>query len=387
MRKSFKFKLYNSKRNKELEAHLHGAARAYNHFLALSKRYYRIFKKNISFHKAKTHLTKLKKIEKFSWLCQLNSQTLQDVIERIEKGYKRFFDDLKAKKNTSPPKFKARRRYKSYTLKQSGYKLLVGNKVKIGKRVYKFFKSREIEGKIKTLTIKRDAVGDWFIIFSCELDASQQKVRVRTGKSAGFDFGLKCFLTDHDGNKIESPLFLKSSMKELKKKSRCLSRKKRGSKNRRKARLDRARLHIKVGNQRRDFHFKLCKELSERYDTLFFEDLTLKGMCRLWGRKMSDLGFSEFMTILAYQCRKRGTVVHKIDKWYPSSQTCSTCLKKREAKLELSDRTWTCSCGARHDRDHNAAKNILREGASSLGLCGIKTSYKLAASNSRIPCL
>lgn len=385
MRKSFKFKLYNSKRNKELENQLHCAARTYNHFLALSKRYYRIFKKSLSSHKAKLHLTKLKRLEKFSWLRQLNSQTLQDVVERIEKGYKKFFDDLKTKKKTSPPKFKGRRRYKSFTLKQTGYKLLENNRIKIGKRVFKFFKSREIEGKIKTLTIKRDTVGDWFLVFSCELDASQQKVRARTGKSAGFDFGLKCFLIDNEGSKIESPLFLKGSMKELKKKSRCFSRKRKGSNNRRKARLDLARLHIKVYNQRRDFHFKLGKELTEKYDAMFFEDLTLKGMSRLWGRKMSDLGFGEFMIILDYQARKCGAVVHKIDKWYPSSQTCSTCLKKRETRLELSDRTWTCSCGASHDRDHNAAKNILREGASSLGLCGIKTNYKLAASNSRIP--
>lgn len=372
-----------------MENQLHCAAKTYNHFLALSKRYYRIFKKSLSSHKAKIHLTKLKKLEKFNWLRQLNSQTLQDVIERIEKGYKKFFDDLKAKKKTSPPKFKVRRRYKSYTLKQCGYKLLDGNKVKIGKRVFKFFKSREIEGKIKTLTIKRDTIGDWFLVFSCELDSTSPKeIKPRTGKRAGFDFGLKCFLTDHDGNKIESPLFLKSSMKELKKKSRCLSRKRKGSNNRRKARLDLARLHIKVQNQRRDFHFKLSKELAEKYDALFFEDLTLKGMSRLWGRKMSDLGFGEFMIILEYQCRKRGTVVHKIDKRYPSSQTCSTCLKKRETKLELSDRTWTCSCGASHDRDHNAAKNIFREGASSLGLCANKT-YSLrreeAGSNSRIP--
>ena len=159
---------------------------------------------------------------------KLGSQTSQEVLERIDKGYKKFFRDLKAGIKTSPPKFKASRKYKSFTLKQAGYSLLKDNQIKIGKKVFKFWKSREIEGEIKTLTIKRDSVGDWYLIFSCEVKEFKPiKSNSKTGKIAGFDFGLATFLTNQDDEEIKSELCLNKSLKELKKKSTALSRKKR----------------------------------------------------------------------------------------------------------------------------------------------------------------
>ena len=389
MRKSFKFKLYNhQKRNENLLQQVRVAAGIYNHFLALNKRYFKIFGKSLSLYQAQKHLTKLKKLEKYSWMRKLGSQASQEVLERIDKGFKKFFRDLKSGIKTSPPKFKASRKYKSFTLKQAGYRLLEDNQIKIGKKVFKFWKSREIEGEIKTLTIKRDPVGDWFLIFSCEVEEFKPiKSSSKTGKIAGFDFGLTTFLTNQDDEEIKSELCLKKSLKELKKKSKALSRKKKGSNNRAKARLSLARLHRKVSNQRRDAHFKLAKDLAESHDLMFFEDLNMKWMMKTHGRKASDLGFAEFLSILEHQSKKYGALVHKIDRFYPSSHVCSKCLKKREKKLLLWERTWACTCGAGHKRDHNAAKNILREGASSLGLCDGKTELRSAVSNSRIPLL
>jgi putative transposase len=380
--KTFKFKLYNSKSNKILLRQVFIANRIYNHFLALNMRYYKIYKKHLFSYQACKHLTKLKRLEKFKWMRSLPSQSSQDVIERIDRGYKKFFKGLKSGIKTCPPKFKPRSKYRSFTLKQCGYKLLEGNRIRIGNKIFKFFKSRDIEGKVKRLTIKRDQVGDWFLFIVCEVGALVQKPNLETGKRAGFDFGLKTFLTDHNGETEQSPLFLKQSLKSLKNFGKRLSKKKKGSNNRGRAKVRLARLHRRVKNQRRDFHFKLARKLISKYDLIFLEDLNLKGMRKFWGRKISDLGFYSFVVILEYQCLKYGAQLYKIDRWYPSSQVCSSCLKVKKLKLELLERKWECVCGAVHNRDHNAAKNILREGASSLGLCGIKTEL---APQPRIP--
>ncbi len=174
-------------------------------------------------------------------------------------------------------------KYKSFTLKQAGYKFLDDNRLKIGKRVFKFWKSREIEGKIKTITIKRNPLGELFIFVVTD---SVDKMSVTmTGNSAGFDFGCKVFLTVSDHTEIKSPLFLKQSLKKLKLASRNHSQKKKRSNNREKARKHLVRVHEKVTNRRRDWFWKLAHELTDKFDYLFFETLNLKGMQRLWGRK------------------------------------------------------------------------------------------------------
>jgi putative transposase len=174
--------------------------------------------------------------------------------------------------------------FKSITLKQAGYKLVEGIKLKIGKRIYKYHKSRDIQGIIKTLTIKRDQLGDIYIFFSCELPDIEVN-RAMTGKSAGFDFGLKTFLTPSDDTaEIDAPFFFKQGVKGIKKANKALSSKKKGSNNRKKARLNLARVHERIANQRRDDHFKTANRLAEQYDHLFFEDLHIKAIQMMWGR-------------------------------------------------------------------------------------------------------
>jgi putative transposase len=143
------------------------------------------------------HLTKLKKLPKYEYWNLLGSQAIQDIVQRIDKAYKLFFRNLAHGIKAAPPSFKKVKKYKSFTLKQAGYKLLEGNKILIGKQIFHYFKSREIEGEIKTVTIGRDPPGDIYIYFVCE--TKENEVLPRTGNSVGFDFGLKTFLQGSDG--------------------------------------------------------------------------------------------------------------------------------------------------------------------------------------------
>ena len=362
--KTFQFKLYNHKRNRHLLRQINLAAEIYNHCIALHKRYYRLYGKHLSANTLKKHLTKLKKLDKYAHWTQLGSQAIQDIAERIDRGYKLFFRNLKAGIKSSPPNFKKRIKYKSFTLKQAGYFLLQDNYIRIRKRIYRYFKSRDTEGKIKTLTVKRDPLGDIYIFIVTDAETKLFNVP-RTGKSVGYDFGLKTFLTASDGNDVQSPLFFRQSAKKA---SQDLSSKQRRSNNREKARLNLARTHRKIANQRSDFHWKLASRITSEYDFLFFEDLVLKGMQRLWGRKISDLGFYSFLQKVKYYVQIKGKHIGFIDRFYPSSKTCSDCGFVFK-ELQLRQRSWKCAeCGATHDRDRNASVNIESVGASTLGL-------------------
>jgi putative transposase len=305
----------------------------------------------------------------FFW-NNLGSQAIQDVAQRIDRAYKLFFRSLTRGVRTAPLSFKKVRRYRSFTLKQAGYKLLPDNRITIMGKEYKYFKSREIGGEVKTLTVKRDALGDFWLCLATDEDI--EPIEARSGESVGLDFGLKTFLTASDGEKIESPLFMRRASGKIKKLSRKLGKKKRGSKNRDKARLNLARAHRKIANQRKDFHFKVALALAVRYAFVFIGDLNIKAMQRMWGRKISDLGHAQFLNILAWQMYKHGAQGAKIDRFYPSSKTCSSCLYILP-ELPLSVREWVCpKCNAAHDRDVNAAKNILRAGASALKGEGVR---------------
>jgi putative transposase len=368
--KTYSFKLYQHKRNKHLHRTINAASNIYNHCIALHKRYYRLFGKHLNKNKLMKHMAKLRKKNEY-WLL-VGSQAMQDIIQRIDRAYQLFFKHHK--RGVRPPNFRKRIKYKSFTLKQAGYKFLTDNQLRIGKRVFKFWKSREIKGKIKTITIKRNPLGELFIFVVT--DCIDQISTTMTGQSAGFDFGYKTFLTCSEGFEIKSPLFLKQSLKELKLASRNHSRKKKKSNSREKARQNLVRVHEKIINRRCDWFWKLAHELTNKYDYLFFETLSLKGMKRLWGRKISDLAFAEFLKILGFVATKKGKVVSYINRWYPSSKECSECHHVLD-KLPLDVRYWICpnpSCNARHGRDENASFNIKRVGSLSLGLDGVRQS-------------
>lgn len=364
--KTYCFKLYNSKRNRKLKRQINSAGLIYNHCIALHKRYYKLYGKHLKKYDLEKHLTKLKKSKKFSYLREIGSQAVQDIADRIERAYKLFYENQKKKQKSSPPNFKKLRKYKSFTLKQAGWKLNEDlGIIKIGRQNYRYFQSRRIEGKIKTVTVKRDPIGDIYIYIVT--DFSEEKIMERTGKSIGYDFGLKKFLTASDGQDIESPLFFAKNSKLIIKKNRNLSRKQEKSHNHKKARLELARAHKKTVNQRKDFHFKTARQICEEYAVVCLEDLNLMGMKKLYGRKVSDLGFYSFVQKLKYEATKFGTRIIFIDRWYASSQICSECGYKNPELRDLRIRKWECpECGAKHDRDRNASINILRVGASTL---------------------
>ena len=384
--KTYKFKLYQAKNNKYLHSCINASGSIYNHCIALHKRYYKMFGKHLNVYCLMRHIAKLRKRIK-SWQ-RVGSQAVQDICQRIEKAYQLFFKHNQ--KGTRPPNFKKTRKYKSFTLKQAGYKFLGGNKIKIDKQIYKFSLTREIPGKIKTLTVKRNSLGELFILVVT--DFVDESFGVVTGNIAGFDFGLKTFLTVSDGLTVESPLFfnqfrslLRNASKNLSSKKRCdpasakdareRAPRQKGSSNWHKAKDHLALVHEFISNKRKDWFWKLAHELTNKYDVLIFEDLNLKGMKRLWGRKISDLSFASFLEILVCVANKKGKTIHFVDRFFASSKTCSCCGYINK-ELSLKQRKWDCpSCNKKGIlRDLNAAINLQREGASSLGLDIVRLS-------------
>ena len=319
------------------------------------------------------HIAKLRHQNEYWQL--VGSQAVQNIVQRIDRAYQLFFKHHN--KGVRPPNFRKRIKYKSFTLKQAGYKFLDGNQLRIGKRIFKFSKSREIQGKIKTVTIKRNPLGELFLFVVT--DYVDQISAIMTGNSAGFDFGLKVFLSCSDSTNIQSPLYLAQSLKQLRIAGRKHSTKKRGSNGKEKARQNLVRVHEQVVNRRSDWFWKLAHQLTDKFDYLFFETLNLKGMQRLWGRKIGDLALAEFLKILELVAEKKSKIVSYIDRWYPSTKTCFECNFVID-KLGLNERYWVCpSCSTKHGRDSNASRVIQKVGASTLGLGDLRRSQSAIA--------
>ena len=371
MIRTYKYKFYQTKRTKHIHNTINVSGIIYNHCIALHKRYYKLYGKHLNKFQLQKHITKLKKMDKHSFWKKVPSQAIQDITVRIDNGYKKFFDYVKAKnkgmkpRRVSPPSFKAVKKYKSYTLKgKVGYKL-EDNVISLNGYKYKFWLSRPIDGIIKTIIVKRDNTGDFYICIT--LDRQEEKnISVAPINTVGIDFGLTKFLALSDKTEYEAPLYHLKILSKIKKLNRELSRKKKGSNHRKQAKIRLAKLHQKVANQRRDYFHKLSNHFAVKYNTIFIEDLNLQAMTKIWGRKVTDLAFYKFQTILSYK-----TKVVKIDRYFPSSQLCSNCgtlnNKIKKYLKDLNNREFKCeSCNTILDRDYNASINIKREGASSL---------------------
>ncbi|MXZ01168.1 transposase, partial [Candidatus Poribacteria bacterium] len=246
----------------------------------------------------------------------------------------------------------------------SGYGFY-GDKVRIEDKHYRFNLSRPILGNIKTVTIKEDSLGDFYM--SVVTDHTVSEVLPKTGQAAGFDFGIKTMFTCSDGRQYESPEFYRTGQSELKSVQQKMASKQRGSNNRERERLNTARVHRKIKRQRDDHHWKLAKRFVHEHDHLCFETLTFEGMKRLWGRKVSDIAPHAFHLKLKQQANKHSKEVRYIDRWEATSKTCSTC-EQPQLLMDLKVRHWRCrSCKKDHHRDVNAAINILKVGASTFG--------------------
>lgn len=388
IRQTFKYRFYQNKRNSRLHDRINLCGIIWNHLVALQRRYYRLTGKHASRYEMQKHAARLRReVVRFKHWQLVGSQAVQELVERHDKAYQQFFAYKRGERaRHGRPNYKKVKRYKSFTLKQAGWKYGGGNRVWIQGAWYKFAFCRPVEGDIKTVTIKRDSLNSLWVCFSTvrEVEAPDL-VEVSTGKSGGFDFGLQTFLTDHEGHAYHSSQFLKGELNKIARLNRALSRKVKGANNWRKTRYQLAKAHACIANKRRDAHWKLAHRLCKQYDTICLETLNVDGMRRMWGRKVSDLGFGEFVAILKEVARKTGRRIVQVDRWEPTTKRCACCGQTQEMPLFV--RMFNCqACGWSCDRDRNAACNILKcgleaaAGASAAGLGEVRRDYAPALS-------
>ncbi|WP_260191428.1 RNA-guided endonuclease InsQ/TnpB family protein [Actinophytocola gossypii] len=280
-------------------------------------------------------------------------------------AYRNFFASVSGKRRgrrVAPPRFRSRKdnRQAVRFTANARFRVLDNGRLrlpKIGDLRVRW--SRELPAPPSSVTIVRDAAGRYFASFVVQApDASLPAVE----PEVGIDLGLTHFAVLSDGTKIAAPKFLRRAARKLRRLQQALSRKQRGSQNRRKAVVKVARAHARVADTRRDFHHKLSTRIIRDNQAVFVEDLAVAGLARTrLAKSVYDAGWTSFTAMLGYKAARHGRVFGRVDRWFPSTRRCSTCGVIGE-KLSLNVRSWTCPCGTVHDRDVNAAVNILAAG-------------------------
>jgi putative transposase len=376
MLKAYKYRLYPTNDQKsKIEQHIGCSRFVYNYFLALHKQNYQEHQMKWNKYEYKKMLVPLKNTEEYIWLKEVNSQTLQQSILNLDTAFKNMFA-----KRAKFPKFKKKNKSKnSFHVPQNvsvffDEKLVFFPKFKEG---IKCVFHRKFDGKIRNATVSRTKTNKYYIsiIIETEDDLVCDMPEPFVNNSLGIDLGIKDFAILSDGTKIENPE-IKKFNKRIEKLHRNLSRKKKSSKNRDKARLKLARLYEKVDNIKTDFLHKLSHEIVNKshVDYIFIEDLNVRGMLKnhKLARSIASASWYKFYTFLQYKADWNGKQIIKIGRFEPSSKLCSVCGYKNDA-LTLKDRTWLCpDCGTNHDRDINAAVNIRNIGLNTAGTAGIK---------------
>ncbi|NEA61666.1 RNA-guided endonuclease TnpB family protein [Streptomyces sp. SID12488] len=329
-------------------------------------------------HLSKQLITQAKQTDARSWLGEVSAVVLQQSLRDVEAAYKNFFASLKGGRKgprMGAPRFKSRKdNRQSIRFTANARWSVTGsgrlNLPRIG--AVKVTWSRTLPTTPTSVTVIKDAAGRYFASFVIDTDPHADATRMPdTDQTVGIDLGLTHFAILDDGTKIDSPRFLRRAEKKLKKAQRELSRKQKGSKNRNKARLKVARAHAKVADARREFHHRLSMKLIRDNQAIGVEDLAVKGLaCTRLAKSVHDAGWAQFVAMLEYKAVRYGRSLVKVGRFEPTSQVCSACGAKDGPK-PLNVREWTCTaCGAVHDRDHNAAKNVKTAAGLAVTACG-----------------
>lgn len=355
MLKAYKYRLYPTDRQKEYFANCFGCARfIYNRMLSDKIDHYKETKQMLKNTPAQYK-------NEFPFLKEVDSLALANAQQNLERAYKNFFRDT----SVGFPTFKSKHKSKSsYTTNNQGGNIRIEDgKIKLPKIGFvKLKQHRTFDGVIKSCTVSMNKSGKYFV--SILVKSEDEEVRI-TERKIGIDLGISDFaITSNDLGEVkkhENPKHLYKSEKKLKKAQRSLSRKQKGGKNRNKARLLVAKKHEKIANQRKDFLHKLSKQITDENQVIVIETLSSKNLMKnhRLAKSIGDAGWYEFVRQLEYKAEQKGRTVIKADRFYPSSQICSTC-GHRDGKKALHVREWDCpSCGEHLDRDINASKNLL----------------------------
>ena len=357
IQKGYKYRIYPNREQETFLMKSFGCSRfVYNWALALKNQEYAATKKSSNYFVLEKKMYDLK--QEFPWLTEVGAQSLQASLRNLDNAFTRFF-----KKQGKYPQFK--KKFKndySYQIPQNA--VIENNKLWIPKvkSGIKIKIDRPFDGKIKTVTISKNAYGQFFVTLLIESNENiKEPEAFDPERTLGIDLGIKDFAVFSDGTRIENPKLLRKKLKKLKKIQRKHAKKQKGANNRNKYRKKVAKCHLQIANQRRDFLHKLTHNLTHnnQVSSIVIEDLAVANMIKnhKLALSISDVGWGEFRRQLDYKCKWYGKNLIVISRWAPSSKLCPECGQLND-KLTLADREWICECGAKHDRDFLAANNI-----------------------------